>query len=69
MRIRMKNVSIMGFQKSEIVVFREEFRKIQYIGRYCLKRGGMNRFWFKKGLGKKEGVVFLKGVDTPMHIK
>ena len=43
MRIRMKNVSIMGFQKSEIVVFRGEFRKIQYIGRYCLKRGGMNR--------------------------
>ena len=43
MRIRMKNVSIMGFQKSEIIVFREEFRKIQYIGRYCLKRGGMNR--------------------------
>ena len=22
---------------------------------------------FKRGLGEKEGVVFLRGVETPMH--
>ena len=45
--------------------------KNHYIGGNCLKKEGA---WivcrFKKGLGKKEGVVFLKGgggVITPMQ--
>ena len=34
----------------------------------CLKRGAWSVCRFKGGLGKKEGVVFLRGwVHTPMH--
>ena len=43
--------------------------KNQYIGGDCLKRGGLGQFVGLRGgawLGKKEGVVFLRGVDTPM---
>ena len=35
-------------------------------GRMPIK-GGWTVCRFKWGLGKKEGVVFLMGVDTPMH--
>ena len=35
-------------------------------GRMPIK-GGWTVCRFKWGLGKKEGVVFLRGVDTPMH--
>ena len=38
----------------------------------CLKRGAWTVCQFKGRLGKKEGVVFLRGeggVDTPMHTK
>ena len=33
------------------------------------KKGGLGQFADLKegGLGKKEGVVFWRGVDTPMH--
>ena len=43
--------------------------KNQYIGEDCLKRG-LGQFAHLRGggeVGKKEGVVFLRGVDTPMH--
>ena len=43
--------------------------KNQYREGNCLKRG--EGAWtvcqFKKGLGKKEGVVILRGVDNPMQ--
>ena len=45
--------------------------KNQYIGRNCLKtgEGGLGQLADLKegGLGEKEGVVFLRGLDTPMH--
>ena len=32
------------------------------------KAGGLGQFAnLREGLGKKEGVVFLKGADTPIH--
>ena len=42
--------------------------KNQYIGEDCLKRG-LGQFAHLRGGegGKKEGVVFLRVVDTPMH--
>ena len=42
--------------------------KNQYIGEDCLKRG-LGQFAHLRGgeVGKKEGVVFLRVVDTPMH--
>ena len=55
----MKNFNIMGVH-----------RKNQYIGGNCLKRGGGlgQSADLRRGLGKKDGgVVFLRGVDTPMH--
>ena len=62
----MKNFNILGVH-----------RKIQVLGgghkkpiyrEHCLKRGPWKTCRFTGGLGKKEGVVFLKGgVDTPMH--
>ena len=42
--------------------------KNQYSEGDCLKRGAWTVCQFKGGLGKKEGVVLLRGgVDTPMH--
>ena len=42
--------------------------KNQYREGDCLKRGAWTVCQFKGGLGKKEGVVLLRGgVDTPMH--
>ena len=39
----------------------------KYMGN-CLKRGAWTVCRFKRGLGKKKGVVFVcEGVDTPMH--
>ena len=35
--------------------------KNQYIRGHCLKRGVWTVYRFKRGLGKKEGVVFLRG--------
>ena len=40
--------------------------KNQYIEGNCLKRGASTVCRFKEGLGKKEGVVLLRGVDAPM---
>ena len=40
--------------------------KNQYIGGYCQRGVTWTVCWFKGGLGKKEGVVFLWGVDTLM---
>ena len=57
MVLRMKNFNIWGFTKN------------QYKGGSCLKKGGgLGQFADLRGrLGKKEGVVFLRGVDTPVH--
>ena len=45
--------------------------KKQYRGEDCLRRsgGGLGQFadLWGGGLSKKEGVVFLRGVDTPIH--
>ena len=43
--------------------------KNQYSEGDCLKRGAWTVCQFKGGLGKKEGVMFLRGggVDTPMR--
>ena len=35
--------------------------KNQYIGGDCLKEGRWTVFRFKRGLGEKEGLVFLRG--------
>ena len=40
--------------------------KNQYRGWDCLRRVAWTVCKFKGGLGKKHGVVFLRGVDTPM---
>ena len=49
-------------------MFTEEFtKKIIYRGN-CLKRWALTVDRFKKGLGQKEEVVFLLGVDYTMHI-
>ena len=39
----------------------------QYRGGDCLKRGAWTVCQFKGRLGKKEGVVSLRGGDTTMH--
>ena len=33
----------------------------------CLKTGAWTLCRFNRGLGEKEGVVFLRGVDTQMN--
>ena len=43
------------------------FTKNQYIGGNCQRRGSLDSFQIKGGLEKKEGVVFLRGINTPMH--
>ena len=37
------------------------------IENYCLKKEAWTVSWFKGGLGKKEGVVFLREFDILMH--
>ena len=44
-----------------------EYEKPTYSGRDCLKREAWTVCRFNRGIGKKEGVVFSKGIDTPMH--
>ena len=66
MWLRMKNLNILGVHwKIRILV--RGFTKKQYREGDCPKRGAWTICKFKRGLGKKEGVVFLRGVDTPMH--
>ena len=43
------------------------FTENQYRGGAYLKRGAWTVCQFKGGLGKKEGLVFLRGVDTLIH--
>ena len=31
------------------------------------KKGDMDSLQINKGIGEKDGVVFFRGVDTPMH--
>ena len=38
-------------------------------GGLVLKRRTWTVCWFKRGLSEKEGVVFLRGGDTPMQTK
>ena len=38
--------------------------KNQYIGGDCLKEGRWTVFRFKRGLGEKEGLVFLRGGEV-----
>ena len=45
------------------------FTKNQYMGRELAKRGGgAGQFADLRGAWRKRGGVFLRGVDTPMHI-
>ena len=53
-----------GSQKN--LIFRRVQEKPVYKG-VCLKRGALTVSRFNVGLGKKEGVVFMRGIDTPMH--
>ena len=50
------------------LTFREGSLKTNIEGD-CLKRGGLEQFTDLRGgaLGKKEGVMFLRKVDTPIH--
>ena len=54
MGLRMKNFNIV------------ELKKPIYWGD-CLRGVAWTVCRFKRGLGKKEGVVFLRGVDTPVY--
>ena len=65
---RMKNFNIFGVY-GKIRVLEGGHEKPIYRGD-CLKKGGAwIVFGFRGGLGKKDGVVFLRGeeVDTPMY--
>ena len=58
----MKNFNNYG-GSLECPIFRG-FTENKYIGGNCLKKGELE---FKRGLGKKEGLVFLRQGDTPMQ--
>ena len=58
----MKNHVLMG-----VSLKNSRRRCLQCKGCNCLKRGTWSVFEFKRRLGEKEGVVFLRGLDTPMH--
>ena len=50
------------------MTFRGRFTKKQYRGGDYLKKGAWAVCRFKgEGLARKRGVLFLKGVDTPMR--
>ena len=52
----------------KIQVLEGGLTKNRYTGEDCLKRRAWTVCRFKKGgLARKRGVVFLRGVDTPMH--
>ena len=61
MVLRMKNSIILGVHWKIRLLEVEGFTKKKYRGEDCLKRGAWTVFWFKRGLRKKEGVVFLRG--------
>ena len=64
--LRMKNVNNMGVHWK--IWFLGGCMKNQYIGGVnCLKREAWIVCRFKRGLGKKEGMMFLKGVETLVH--
>ena len=60
---RMKNFNILGVHR-KIQVLGGGHKKPIYRG-HCLKRGPWKTCRFTGGLGKKEGVVFLKGGLIP----
>ena len=64
MRLRMKNFNIMGVHR-KIRFLGGGFTKNRYIGRNCLKRGSLDSFRFKGGLGKKEGNGVFEGCLIP----
>ena len=72
MRLRMKNLKTMGvYWKIRFLGVREGgggvHEKPIYTGE-LLKKGELDSWRLKGGLGKKEGCgVFERGVDTPMH--
>ena len=65
MGLRIKNFNILGVHRAvKNLTFRGEFTKNQYRGGRLPKRvGGFGQFPDLRGggLGKKEGVVFLRG--------
>ena len=49
-------------------IFRGMLTKNQYIGGKLPKKRGLGQFVdLRGGLDEKQGVVFLRGYDTPMH--
>ena len=69
MGLRMKNLNILGVH-GKIRVLEGQFHEKPIYRGDCLKRGGGGFEQFadlRGGLARKRGVVFLRGVDTPMH--
>ena len=63
----MRNSNIMGGSLKNLIFRVGAHEKSIYRGN-CLKRGWLGQFSdLSGGLAKKKGVVFLRGVDTPMH--
>ena len=65
MVLRIKNFNIMGFtEKSD---FQGVHKKAKYRGELPKKGGFAVCRFMGGGLAKKNRVVFLRGVDNPMH--
>ena len=66
----MKKFNIKGFTENDFQRREAGHEKSVYRGELA-KKGGFGQFANLRGggLGEKEGVVFLRGVDTPMHTK
>ena len=65
MLLRMKTFNILGVHWKIRLFFGGEgggVTKNQYIGQDCLKRRAWPVCWFKVGLTRKRGVLFLRGV-------
>ena len=57
----MKNFDVLGV-RWKIQLLREGgVYKKRYRGGNCLKRGAWTVYWFKEGLGRNTGMMFLRG--------